>query len=211
MNLLDVSSTSSFLGFSHLKRRACHVHAPPTIPSPQSWLSKCPSWCHKFMGNICRSRPECISPPPHHLQPVFSRGSVVRVFNPNCGVKDFSLHSKGKITSVLCLWAQWCETIKHPEMPSMRQTNQERMLTFPGKSAATEPSQMEKTHFEWQHFKRGPIVYGALHTRRHILQTSAACLNIWRLTLKCIFMHILLFQVHICEHAPPPTILKKHI
>lgn len=146
MNILDVSSP-----------RACHVHAPPTIPSPQGWLSKCPSWCHKFMGNICRFRPERISQPPHHLQPVFSRGSVVRVFNPNCGAKDFSLHSKGKITSVLCLWARWCETIKHPEMPSMRQTNQERMLTFPGKSAATEPSQMEKTHFEWQHFKRGPI------------------------------------------------------
>lgn len=202
-----------FLGFGHLKRRACHVHATWTIPSPQSWLSFSPqqmsknqsSWCHKFIGNICRFRPECISQPPLIIFNLFFHVVQLSEF-----LKEFFIHSKGKITSVLCLWAQWCETIKHQEMPSMRQTNQDQCWMFPGKSTATEPSQMEKTHFEWQHFKRGTITERcSAHTWRYISNISCMFKYIagtnWN-ALSCIFCF---FRCTFVNMTPPPNHLKE--
>lgn len=53
-----------FSGFQPFEEKSLSRSCHSNHPSPQCWLGKCPSWSHKFIGNICRFRPECISQPP---------------------------------------------------------------------------------------------------------------------------------------------------
>lgn len=76
--------------------------------------------------NVSIFIPVCISWPPLIVFNLFFHVVQLSEFlNPNCGEKDL-IKRKRKITSVLCLWAVLCETIKLQEMLSMRQTNQEQ-------------------------------------------------------------------------------------